>query len=276
MDSKEIDFQSEAALNMLSKVTQGQCNKHPLLFARIVRRLLLEQGVAEATVNAVLEEAKQEYGPECYEVNSQCAIITGGALKDYYSGDEEADILGRILVHFCFMAPNAAIKVYGDGDEQEMLARRQFTPNVLARPVMRYFLISVRGTLEGVDPYMSLPALFGTDMEDINTLTEKAMQIAEHHRHGSTPDKPGPVHWGGFYKEPNARKLALFVVGQALKRIQAMGLDRYLQVLENYQAKRRSKLGSVLMERALLPEDAQQIVRALDDARKRLQASLAG
>ncbi len=139
---------AESTITRLAKrVSDEQLNQ----FVSLLRELLIDSGVAPDVFDSAVLTANQQMKADNIE-----SVITQAVQAEENRG---VDTIGRILVEFCFFRTPAVKMIWPVNSNQDMAARREFTSNVIPRPLMRYFLISVRGSIRELDGLNRLHAL---------------------------------------------------------------------------------------------------------------------
>ena len=274
MAHKEISLKSPAITHNLSKISHCECRKLLFSFANALRKKLVTQGMDNARVLEGIQLAMKEFGPESFAINKECMHLVQETLENFLNAqDKGGDILGRIVFHFVFDAPDGKRLVHEEGSEEDILARRQVTPGVIPRPLMRYFLICVRGTVSGVDPFQSLPVLFGSDFQFIEERTATALELANDYRMVEDSED-SPIYFPGFFLDRRVQMFAFELLGKVWQRLEDLPEGWLLRIIENLHSKRRKTLSTIDMERHFTPEDMQQLHDAVQQAVMRLQRGL--
>lgn len=180
------------------------------------------------------------------------------------------DSLGRILVEFCFFRTPHGRMIWPDNSEQDKTARRVFTEDCIPRPLMRYFLASIRGSISKLDRFEanSILAENGGDAH----MKRKAL-VAEMLEGFKGPFGGGEsaIDWDEVYADHRFQRIALELIEDILKKIQQYGLEQYLDILKGINRRDPDNSGINAMQRAFIIEDAQQIEEALLAAEKSLK-----
>lgn len=274
MPTTDISLQTQGVTHLLTQVSHGECRKQILAFAGKLRRVLRARGVEDDLIAEAVKEALTEYAPSCFAANQECMRLIEEAMENYlHSEDKGRDILGRILFHFLFESAGGPALVLPDGDPADEEARNVFVPGVIPRPLMRYFLVSVRGSLEGVTPFHSLPLLFGTDLSYVDRHTRDALEIATEYRIGEEGEN-APLYFHGFYLDRRVHFLGLSMITDIRNRLREIGPERLLQIMENLQRKRRGAVGTVEMHRPFELRDMEQLMLAVETAVERMEGGM--
>lgn len=274
MAHKEISLKSPTITHNLSKISHCECRKLLFSFANVLRKQLVAQGMDSARVLESIQLAMKEFGPESFAINQECMHLVQETLENFLNAqDKGGDILGRILVHFIFEAPGGKRLVHAEGSEEDALARREFTPGVIPRPLMRYFLICIRGTVNGVDPFQSLPVLFGSDFKFIEECTATALELANDYRMVEDSED-SPIYFPGFFLDRRVQVFAVELLGKVWQRLEDLPEDWLLRILHNLHSKRRKTVSSIDMERHFTLEDVRQLREAVQQGLAALQRGL--
>ncbi len=227
-------------------------------FTRLLRKNLKEVGVdgdifdnaAQATsLELQIEEAQQS--------------ITQSALQSYEN--RGMDTVGRIVVEFCFVRSAQGKMIWPEYSDEDTMARWQFSDAVVPRPLMRYFLVSVRGSIDEIDGFTSDSFLFEDNPDKIASIRQQIGDLIEDFK-GPFGSGESSVDWQAVYEDQRFQELALSLVTQMRERVNEQGLETYLNRLEEYRQIDPQNEETNLMQRPLTIEDASQIDRALEAA----------
>lgn len=263
MPRKEVSLKTPAIKHALSKVSHCECRKLIFSFVNVLRKQLLNQGLGEERIQAGLKLAMEEFAPDCFATNRECTHLVLETLENYICAQEESgDILGRILFHFVFESSSSGCLVHDDGSEEDERARREFTPGIIPRPLMRYFLICVRGSVDGVDSFNSLPVLFGSNYEFIEQSTKAALDLAQDYRM-TEDNEASPIYYPGFFLDRRVRIYACEFLLEVAKRMEELPEERLLMIFDNLQSKQRRSVNAVEMSRRFTLDDVRQLRKAV-------------
>lgn len=273
MKREDIHLGTGKVKDLLCTITLPECKKLVLGFMYDLRRELLAAGIDEAKVRQAMVNALEDYSPACTAHNSVCAAKVGEAIENYINAsDRGQDVLGRVLAHYCFKCPDLPARVPERGSEEDAHCRREFVPSLMPIPLADYFMISVRGSVEGVDAILSLPMLFGTDMTYLEAKQQECIEILADYRIGGDAED-APIYWEGAFLDNRIRCLALELVRKTHSAIMDLGAEHYIRILENLETKHAHRNGQRRMEREFGPNDVAQLLSMLDAAVKDLEQS---
>lgn len=263
MPRKEVSLKTPAIKHALSKISHCECRKLIFSFVNVLRKQLLHQGLEEERIQEGFRLAMEEFTPDCFATNQECTHLVLETLENYICAQEESgDIIGRILFHFIFESPAGGCLVHADGSEKDEQARREFTSGVIPRPLMRYFLICVRGAVDGIDSFNSLPVLFGSNYEFIEQRTQAALDLAQDYR--MTEDsEASPIYYPGYFLDRRVRIYAYEFLIEVARRMEELPEDRLLMIFDNLQSKQRRSVNAVEMNRRFTLEDIRQLRKAV-------------
>lgn len=287
--SEPILLRTPALDDLLTKVSRQECKKQLFTFANMVRRAARDEGLDDAAVGRAIKKALTDYGPTCKGVNAECMGLVQGAIEDFINaGDHGRDIIGRLLTHYMLQA-DAGVAMPKAGEDEEEGARQSFLPGVMPRPLLDYFLITVRGSVEGLDPIQSLPLIFGTGMGWLGDKEARLGQIIEDYRieapdageadehamaaEGATTSE-APIYWEGVFLDNRTRLLALQFFSEIAARIKDLGAEHYAMLLANLESKHRNTHGHTLMQRPFQVEDVAQLQGVILMAKSRQEDCL--
>lgn len=251
----------------ICKLTKRVGNKQLLLFTKIVRSHLLNAGVDKQLLEKTLKEAvvdfrkTQTYDTDCTE-----------ALSTIHTNAKEnrgCDSIGRILVELCFIQNPQHRMVWPENSERDTQARISFTENVIPRPLMRYFLVSVRGSIPELDNFEAESVLFGQENavhEERKAYVDKLLK-----EYATSSNGTCTLEWKAIYEDVRFKKIALELIGEIRRKIDQFGTKRYLRIIENIQQKDPDKTRKNSMERAFTIDD----ILLIDDALWTAEGTLA-
>jgi hypothetical protein len=127
---------------------------------------------------------------------------------------------------------------------------------------MRYFLICVRGSVDGVDSFNSLPVLFGSNYEFIEQSTKAALDLAQDYRM-TEDNENSPIYYPGFFLDRRVRIYACGFLLEVAKRMEELPEERLLMIFDNLQSKQRRSVNAVEMSRRFTLDDVRQLRKAL-------------
>ncbi|MGE4299480.1 MAG: hypothetical protein AB7E47_15800 [Desulfovibrionaceae bacterium] len=259
----------ELVLQAALRASRGQMQ----LFARLMKRALHEQGVDKDTIGRAWQATLAQY-KEMSRIKRECAFAVDEALHLYeLPGTTVRDIMGRVVVEFCLIRSGDSRLIFPEKTREDDEARAAFTPGVIPRPFMRHFLVSVRGTIEGLDGFQAKSMLFGEG----NELYEECRAalsgyIARHTKGGD--DGGSTVLWLDVYEDPDVKRVALRFVGEVHRRIAALGAERYLRIIENIRQQDPERNTVSAMGREFVDDDMEQLLGALERGERMLRKEL--
>jgi len=230
------------------------------LYTKILRQTLLDAGIAKETTDHALKQAIIKFNKEKTLSASKTlpiSHITSANDKE----NRGIDSIGRILVEFCFIKSPKTKMIWPDNSVQDQTARKKFTQGIIPRPLMRYFLISVRGSIPKIDQFESSSVLFGEDNEPHiirKTLVNDLLE--EFHSKNPNTEK---LNWEEIYLDSRFQKIALEIIGDIRRKMNQFGVERYLKILENFRQRDPAQKGINKMQRHFIVADAEQIDEAL-------------
>ena len=260
------DGPTESLEERMQRIARRIGQEHMQLFTGLLRRNLARRGVAEALFDDVAQTTILEF--QIHDTTN--AIITRAVKGEENRG---VDSLGRLVVEFCFVRTSGASMIWPEYSDQDTLARWQFMGDTLPRPLMRYFLMSMRGAMEALDDFNADSTLFAADPARLDALRQEVLDMLDAHR-GPFGSGDSAIDWPAAYDDDRFRRLALTLVSDMRQLIQAQGLEGYLELLEGYRAIDPNHDSVNIMQRPLVVEDAMQIAQALETAERSLKQSL--
>ncbi|MDC0336313.1 hypothetical protein OAN24_05425 [Pseudodesulfovibrio sp.] len=228
------------------------------LYTDLLRHKLVASGVDAAQV----DDAAQAATLELQVLDMDQSIIEQAMRSEEHRG---IDSVGRIIVEYCFVRTLSGKMIWPEYSDNDTMARWQFTEEVLPRPLMRYFLVSVRGSIEDLDGFSAESMLFKDTPEELETLRQTMGDMLDDYR-GPFGTGESAINWQDVYEDERFQKMALDIVSRLRTMLDACGLDEYLAQLEAYSQMDTMSSGTNIMQRAFTIEDARQIAQALTSA----------
>lgn len=253
----------ESTENKIQRIADQVSQKKLQEFTRLLRNHLVESGVS----GEIFDNAAQATTLEL-EVQESNTSIIDQALRSYEN--RGMDTVGRIVVEYCFIRSTQGKMVWPEYSDEDTMARWQFSASVLPRPLMRYFLVSVRGTVEDIDGFTSDSFLFADNPDEIATIRQTIGDLIESFK-GPFGSGESSVDWQAVYEDERFQKLAHDLVKGMRERMNENGLEEYLKCLEDYRKRDPKNEEINLMQRPFTLEDAQQIDEALQNAETTLK-----
>ena len=242
----------------------------------VLKKSMLEAGVERDVVARVLKQSFESL-KDMHIYKMECIGAQTEILQRYLAPKNRGrDILGRFLTAYVFAesAPKRFLHPVDADEEQE--AREKFVRGVVSRPLLRYFLVSVRGDVDMVDDFEARPMLFRIDDPSLEAKENKILKILKRYTR-QYDDGSTVIDWAAAYDDPRSKELALAFISDILQRIREFGKERYLLVLDNIRQKAKllAPAGSnQVLGRPPMAEDVEQIVLALERGRKHLLVEL--
>ncbi|THB65864.1 MAG: hypothetical protein D6E12_11655 [Desulfovibrio sp.] len=265
--------QKDLISDLLYKSALRACRNQLLIFAKIVKTSLIEDGMpaVEAAENVKKGfDGYKDLSTFENEFKQNVDKVLVAYLQPNYRG---RDPLGRLLVEYAFVRCSSKGIIYPQDSEQDMAACEQFIRGVLPRPIMQYFLISIRGTVDGVDNFKFLPMLFGFDDPAMDERRKVIAEVIEENKKSPVPGKT-LTHWKGVYDDERSKRLMLPFMRQVMERMASLGGQRFTNILENIQRKDEAMNDEPRLKRQITGDDLDQIASALARGIKRLEEEL--
>lgn len=245
----------------ICRKTKRVGNKQLMLFIQIMRRHMVNAGIEQDVLEQALKQAiiefraNQTYTEDCTEILKSTSFVQQGREK------RGIDSIGRILIEYCFFKIPKTKLVWPENSEEDTQSRISYTEGIIPRPLMRYFLISVRGTVMQLDQFRAPSVLFGEE----NAVHEKRKayvdDLIEQYKENET--HISNINWNSVYADDRFQKVALEMIGDVRRKLEQFGLERYLRILENLQQRDPEKNSVNSMQRPFVYEDVKQIDEAL-------------
>jgi hypothetical protein len=233
-------------------------------FARLLRKNLEGLGIDGQLFDNALEitvRQLQETSPE------EASIALANLLKR--EENRCMDSLGRILVEYCFIKTPETPLVWPENSVQDSTARKIFTPEVLPRPLMRYFLATVRGSITGLDRFEAASILSKSENNTHEHRKEHVNKLIQEFK-GPFGSGESAIRWEAVYSDGRFREITLELIRDIRRTLEKLDLQQYLVILDNYREIDPDSTGLNAMLRPFSIEDAKQIEKALCAAEKTL------
>lgn len=253
----------ESTESAVGRIAEKVSARRLELFTELIRRYAIEGGCPEADFDNALDAAMYEFKLKDAEED-----ILGSALKSYEN--RGMDTLGRIVIEYCFIRTPNEPMLRPEFSDEDSLARWHFSHGTLPRPLMRYFLVSVRGSIENLDQFSTESYLFETDPDRLEAARRIVNELIEAFK-GPFGSGESSVDWQAVYEDQRFQQLALDVISDLIQKIEQDGLERYLDYLNRYRQLDAASDEGNLMQRPFTIRDAQQITEALQAAERVLQ-----
>lgn len=232
------------------------------LFTGLLRRNLAGAGVDEAMLKDVIQATTLEM-----QIEESRNSLVDRALHSF--DNRGIDSLGRIVVEYCFVRAPMGTMIWPEYSDEDTTARWDFVENVLPRPLMRYFLISVRGTIQDIDGFSTPSYLFESQPEAIEDMRRTIGNFLDEFK-GPFGHGESAVDWQAVYEDQRFREVGLQIISAMRSKLEHKGLEEYLGCLKQYRRHDPNQDHTNLMQRTFSIEDAQQIQTALINAEKAL------
>ncbi|WP_319472176.1 hypothetical protein [uncultured Pseudodesulfovibrio sp.] len=250
---------AESTIKRLAKkVSDEQLDR----FTDLLREQLLGSGVTPEIFDSAVRTANQQMKADNIE-----GVITQAVQAEENRG---VDTIGRILVEFCFFRSPAVQMIWPENSEQDMAARSEFSSNVIPRPLMRYFLISVRGSIRELDGFETDSMLYADDPNAYDQLKHTVDTQLEEFK-GPFGSGESAIDWAEVYEDHRFQRVTLDIVKAMRRMMQQFGTEQYVAHLEDYRTQDPENRGQNAMRRSFGRKDAHQLNEALKAAETSLQ-----
>lgn len=233
------------------------------LFTRLLRKNLVEAGVDEDTFDNIAQATNLEL-----QIQQSQQNLIDQALHSF--DNRGMDTVGRLIVEYCFVRSTSGKRIWPEYSDEDSAARWNYTETVVPRPLMRYFLISVRGPIKEIDGFESSSFLFNEHPQSIESLRQHIASLIESFK-GPFGSGESAVDWQSVYENREFQELALNLISQMRQKLEESGFDSYLSQLEEYRQIDPNSNERNLMQRPFTVQDATQIHEALASAEHSLK-----
>ena len=262
MSDPSLLQQKDQIADVLFKAALRACRNQLLIFAKVVKTTLVHNGMSAVDAAETVKKGFDGYKDlttfeqEFLETVSKVLTVY---LQPIYRGK---DPLGRLLVEYALVRVSKKGLIFPVDSNEDRAARERFIKGVVPRPLLQYFLISIRGTVDGVDGFKFLPMLFGFDDPVMDDRRKAIAAIIEEHKKTPVPGRT-VTEWKKVYEDRRSKELMLPFLRLIHERLASLGGQRYLNILENIQRKDDSMNNEPQMKRQATLDDVDQIASAL-------------
>ena len=265
MSAKDTARQAGDIKSIVFDLAVEGCRKQILTFSKQLKQKMLAKGVSREATDEIIREAFRGY--KSLEVFHQhCAAPMQQALESYLTPNRRClDIAGRILVEYALVrAPKRRI-VHPERSVEDDNAREMAVKGVLPRPFVNYFLVALRGNVEGIDDFEARPVLFGSE-NPVMAVRQDALRdiVEEHTQHFQFGKRK--VDWESVYKDPRTMRIGLELIGDVVGAMDNLGDSRFLKIVQNIQNMDKPPADGNVMQREFTITDAKLLKAGLQRA----------
>lgn len=237
-------------------------------FLQTVRKNLYEFGIdVDAFDEAVLITTNEL---NASHTKQTIFTVTEGTSDPSSDGEcRGIDCLGRILVEYCFFLIPETQLIWPENSEPDLNARKTFTPDAIPRPLMRYFLASVRGSIPLLDNFAATSILSDDNNEKHGKRMAYLTALLDEFK-GPFGSGESAIDWDAVYSDRRFQQIALELIGDLRLKTEQLGHENYARLLENFRHQDSDRTGVNAMQRAFTSKDTKQIDKALAAAKEAL------
>lgn len=252
-----MNLDQEQNIKKIVKLSNGQLK----LYTKAIRSKLLKAGIEQNLVDATLKSAiKHLQNTSSFQQDCQkllCAENDDICPKD----NRGIDSIGRILVEYCFIRTPQKRMIWPVSSKQDSDARKAFNPAIMPRPLMNYFLISVRGTIPKLNNFEASSILFGEENQKHEERKEYVESLVKEFSTNNTSNPS--TKWEKIYSDVRFQAAARDLISEIRRKMEEFGQERYLRIIENLRQRDPENRFSNKMLRAFTVDDTKQIENAL-------------
>lgn len=269
MDSQKAQDISK----LIYELALRACRKQVLVFSKELKKKMLSMGFDKPAIQNVIQEAFKGYSTmETFK--SECASNMLEILEVYITPSNRGfDPMGRILTEFGIIRAFDRPVLFNDGEHLDKTARKQFSKGVIPRPLLRYFLVAVRGTIDNLEQFYAKPVLFGPENESMKQYAEDVEALVDEfttrYKYGKTI-----TDWSGIYGDIRTQNLVFDLLDDVLSNLLPLGPERFLKIINNIQNNDQDPNNSTKMNRLFTTNDIRQLLACLQRGHKKLAAQL--
>ncbi len=272
MSDKKLNYIDNVS-KLIYDLSLQACRKQVLVFSGELKKKMLSLGVSKAKTGEIIKEAFKGY-TTMDTFKGECSSLMYETLEPYLlPSRRQADPLGRILVEHGIIAAYKKQVLFAENSKNDKVAREKFFRGIIIRPLLLYFLVSIRGTLDTIDEFKAKPVLFGMENETMAAhkvdLAEIVAEYTVHYKY----DKQS-TNWKEFYADIRCKQIALETLHDILESLQSMGAERYLKIINNIQNNNKFAAERTAMKRLFVLNDIKQLMASLKRGYSRLEKDL--
>ncbi|WP_022662057.1 hypothetical protein [Paucidesulfovibrio longus] len=263
----------EDVRNLIYELALKACRKQVLVFSKELKMKMSSLGMERAVIEDVIRAAFQGYSTmQTFKDESSQQMLT---ILDAYlrPSNRGRDGIGRLITEYGIARAYKKTVLYPDGSRQDDAARENFTKGIIPRPLLRYFLVAVRGSIAALDGFSAKPVLFSEHNEAMQerreTLKELVEEFTTQYNYGKTA-----TDWRRLCDDDRARRIGLELLNDVLANMQSLGAERFLKIVNNVQNSDKYPEERMLMKRPFSLADVKQLTVALTRGRQLLAESL--
>jgi len=256
----------ESTDNRLERFAERVSREKLHIYTQILRDSFTKEGIDPSLFDNLAQTANLEL-----QIRESENSIASRALRS--EENRGIDTVGRIMIEYCFIRTTNGKMIWPEYSDEDTMARWQFSENVLPRPLMRYFLISLRGTIEEIDGFSTPPFLYEESPEQMDLIRQTLSEFIDEYK-GPFGSGESSVDWKELYEDTRSQQMGLNLIRSMRVRIKTTGLEDFLRRLNDYRTQDPHKEEANLMQRSFNMEDIAQIEQALESAEARLTNSV--
>lgn len=264
MSSNKLMRQADLISELVYQKSMAACRNQVLIFARMIKNKLIENGIGKQVAAESVKQGFEGY-LNLSTFKQECLNGVNEVLNIYLQPNNRGrDVLGRLMTEYCFVRRPSGQVLFPDESEKDDESRVEYMPGVLPRPLLKYFLVSVRGSIEGVDGFRFMPMLFGFDDPLMEERHQTAFKLLESFRTMHDGGKR-VTDWNGMYQHQVSKQLTRHLAAEVLKKVHDLGRQRLLNILNNIQYKDESVSEEPALKRVVVAGDVDLIIACLEE-----------
>ncbi|MGE4468749.1 MAG: hypothetical protein AB7D47_01295 [Desulfovibrio sp.] len=265
----------EDVRNLVYELALSACRKQVLVFSKELKQKMVAMGMDKAVIKDIIGTAFQGYSTmETFKQESSGQMLS---ILDAYlrPSNRGRDPLGRLLIEFGLVRAYKRPVIYPDGSRQDEAARKNFIKGVIPRPLLRYFLVAVRGSVAGLDGFTAKSVLFSEHNEAMQERRDDLKALVEEFtvefNYGKTT-----VDWRRFHEDARVQSIGRELLGDVLENMHSLGPERLLKIVNNVQSSDKDPDERTTMQRVFTPGDLKQLTVVLERGHKLLDGEATG
>lgn len=255
----------------LYKKSTDLCTNELKQFTRHLRQSLLDAGVDQRVVDGAIRKTLQARNAPDHFAKG-CLRIINKHSPTTNRMNRGIDTIGRLIIQYCFFRAPEHKMIWPEYSQKDQRAREVFVKDIMPRPLMRYFLVTVRGTIPELNSFETSSMLFGEENQTQEERKEFVNELINEFHEGE--DSNAKDKWEMIYEDDRFKRIALDLISDIRRKIEQFGHDRYLRIIENLRKRDPDKIDINAMHRVFTIDDVRQIDESLWAAEDYLAHSL--
>lgn len=263
----------EDVRNLIYELALKACRKQVLVFSKELKQKMTSLGMERPVIEDIIRAAFQGYSTmETFKLESSSQMLS---ILDAYlrPSNRGRDSIGRIFTEYGICRSYKKQILFSDGTRQDDAARQNFIKGVIPRPLLRYFLVAVRGSIAGLDNFSAKPVFFSAHNESMQERKEDlrglVAEFTTEYNYGKTS-----TDWHALCDDTRSKNIGFDLLSDVLEQTNSLGAERILKIVNNIQNSDKSGDERTAMKRSFSLSDIKQLLFSLNRGRQLLAEEL--